>query len=82
VIKIDISHDKDCPAGRYITQMKTSLADKRFITTAAELVGMTHAQFLRTVAFQAACAIHNWPDTQGSEPEGDSSVAPKRNAAA
>jgi hypothetical protein len=58
VITINLHHTKDCPPGRYITQFRCSKADKEFMTSAAAMLGMPFAVFIRTVAFQAACQIH------------------------
>lgn len=75
---ISLEH-RDCAPGRYQSQMKTSKEDRKFITDAAALVGMTRAEFMRTVLFNAACQIHG---KMPLEPTDASDVAPKRNAAA
>ena len=61
MITIDLTGDS-CEPGRYITQFRTNKLDKDMITEAAGMVGMTLAEFVRTVAYQAAIQVH-----QGSE---------------
>lgn len=54
MITIDLHLTHDIPSGRYQTTTRWQKQDRGTVTAAAALVGMPTAEFIRTVAHQAA----------------------------
>lgn len=62
MITIDLNSER--PGGRYQTTTRWQKHDREVIQEAAMLIGMSAAEFIRTVTYQAAERVIAWDDKE------------------